>query len=71
MDITRAKGLSIRFRQALNFRGCPECGAQMFEVDRCRENGVVFIWYECGEKDCLGQWLRKISAVSDDSFAPA
>ncbi len=39
---------------------CPECGDQMLEVDRCNENGALFIWHECSRKSCDGQWLEKI-----------
>jgi len=41
---------------------CPECGGIMAEVDRCVENGVIFIWYECGLDSCTGQWLQKMHA---------
>jgi hypothetical protein len=42
-------------------RSCPECNARMVEVDRCSENGVLFLWYECIRGSCKGQWLQKIS----------
>ena len=54
---------TAEFRQALNSQFCPECGARMTEVDRCRENGVLFVWYDCIRKDCDGQWLQKTSPM--------
>lgn len=39
-------------------RRCPECGAAMVEVDRVKENGGFFIWYECTKKGCDGAWLE-------------
>ena len=38
---------------------CPQCRAEMAEVDRVNENGFSFIWYECKRADCDGQWLEK------------
>ena len=56
-------GFSTKFRQAVNSQFCPECGARMTEADRCRENGVLFVWYDCSRKDCDGQWLQKTSPI--------
>jgi hypothetical protein len=42
---------------------CPECGGSMTEVERVNENGFAYIWYECSQIDCDGQWLEK-KAVS-------
>ncbi len=52
---------STKFRQALSSQFCHECGARMTEVDRCSENGTLFVWYDCIRKDCDGQWLQKAS----------
>ncbi len=61
---TRSSNVTpTKFRQALKSQFCPECGARMTEVDRCRENGVLFVWYECSRKDCDGQWLQKTSPI--------
>ncbi len=38
---------------------CPECGEKMVESDRTNENGIIFVWYKCTNKDCQGQWLQK------------
>lgn len=54
-------GFPTKFREALNSQFCPECGARMTEVDRCRENEALFVWYDCSRKDCDGHWLQKIS----------
>ena len=54
---------TAKFLQALNSQFCPECGARMTEVDRRRENEVLFVWYDCIRKDCDGQWLQKTSPM--------
>ena len=41
---------------------CPECGGVMSEVARVNENGFAFIWYECVQDSCDGQWLEKLTA---------
>ncbi len=38
---------------------CPECGEEMKEVERCTENGALFVWFECSKENCDGQWLQK------------
>ena len=38
---------------------CPNCGHMMAEVDRHKENGDLFVWYECSRNDCDGQWLQR------------
>lgn len=38
---------------------CPLCGTLMFESDRLAENNCMFVWYECGSNNCVGQWLDK------------
>lgn len=38
---------------------CPDCRGAMAEVDRVNENGFSFIWYECMQANCNGQWLEK------------
>ncbi len=50
--------------QALSLVLCPACGAVMLEVDRLKEGGHIFIWFECSQKDCGGQWLQKKSQFS-------
>ena len=40
---------------------CPECGCPMTEVERANENGYTFVWYECGQSNCNGQWLEKMA----------
>jgi len=44
---------------------CPQCNARMVIVDRFKENGVLFTWYECSRTDCDGQWLQKKVLVCD------
>ena len=59
MSIYNMKGMTIRFRQTPDQKCCPECGDKMREVDRCNENGVLFVWYECSRNNCDGLWLQK------------
>jgi hypothetical protein len=40
-------------------RMCPDCGGSMNEVDRVNEDGFTYIWYECAEVGCDGQWLER------------
>ena len=51
--------VSGRFEQTTDEKCCPECGAGMMEVDRCNENGSLFVWYQCSKNNCDGQWLQK------------
>ena len=62
MEAADVNGLSARLRQAANRQLCPECGAQMTEINRLSDNGAVFVWYECTKDNCSGQWLQKTSA---------
>ena len=57
MEVTDVNGLSARLRQAANRQLCSERGVQMTEVDQLRDDGAVFVWYECKQ----GQWLQKAS----------
>lgn len=70
MKATDVSGLSARLRQAANRQLCPECGAQMTEVDRFSDNGSVFVWYECTRDNCSGQWLQKASAFHLTKLKP-
>jgi len=38
---------------------CPQCNADMIAAEQCRENGYLFVWYECTRDSCDGQWLKK------------
>jgi predicted RNA-binding Zn-ribbon protein involved in translation (DUF1610 family) len=60
MTIDLETRISARFQPTSREKRCPECGEKMMEIDRCNENGASFIWYECGRKDCDGQWLEKV-----------
>ena len=51
------------FHATLSGQYCPECSAQMMEIDRHNENGALFVWYGCNRDGCDGQWLQKISQV--------
>ncbi len=42
---------------------CPICRNSMDEVDRVIENENLFVWYECMNVDCDGQWLEKKQAI--------
>ena len=62
--LSTLKGTHEMITEPLNERHCPECGAQMTEVDRHNEKQAFFVWYECSRDGCDGQWLQKISQVS-------
>ena len=53
--------MSLSFQQVTEQKICPECGAQMAEVDRVDENSSVFVWYKCSRGNCNRQWLQKTS----------
>ena len=38
---------------------CPDCGGSMNEIDKINEDGFTYIWYECAEIGCDGQWLER------------
>ena len=59
MSTEVANTVNIRGQRAYYQNSCPECGSRMTEVQRCNENRTVYIWYECIEHNCDGQWLRK------------
>jgi hypothetical protein len=52
----------MNYSEVLNKHLCPECGGVMSEVARVNENGFAFIWYECSQANCDGQWLEKLTA---------
>ena len=47
------------FIESADMRQCPNCKKTMTQVDSVRENGFSYIWYECGDANCYGQWLEK------------
>jgi hypothetical protein len=49
-------------------RWCPECGGSMSEVNRCNEGQAVFIWLNCSNNGCDGQWLEKIPPIKRKIF---
>ncbi len=55
----KMQGWALRNGRDVFGHNCPECGAKMTEVDRASENGFIFIWYECSQAGCGGQWLEK------------
>jgi len=61
MNISSTSRLHFKVGQTVNQKYCPQCGANMTEVDRCCENGKIFIWYQCTKNECDGQWLQKES----------
>jgi len=52
------------YADVFNLHVCPECGVPMVEIEKIKEGGFLFIWYECKQDDCDGQWLEKKKAVS-------
>ena len=73
MAMENSDRLIAKFQKAQGQRFCPECGAQMVEIDRRSEDGTLFVWYECPGDNCDGQWLEKIhpgpqnSSISSES----
>ena len=49
----------------LTKRPCPQCGEKMREIDRVNENSFVFVWYECTNPVCDGQWLQKFTRITE------
>ncbi len=60
MNINNMNKVNLKFSKALDKKCCPECGEKMIEVERCNENGALYVWYECSRNNCDGQWLQKI-----------
>ena len=46
-------------------RPCPQCGQKMRETDRVKESGLVFVWYECTNVGCDGQWLQRFTHIAE------
>ena len=72
MDATSSKGATRKDATKLPADGillsmqkCPDCGAKMSETDRVVENGSIFVWYECENANCDGQWLQKYQRQMD------
>jgi hypothetical protein len=53
----------VEYADIFNLHACPECGMKMTEVERVKEGGFLFIWYECNLENCNGQWLEKKKAA--------
>ena len=70
MGMYDMKGITVGFRRTPGQKRCPECGAKMIEVDRCNENGALFVWHECSRDNCNGQWLQKIPQESQNNPVP-
>jgi hypothetical protein len=58
----KVKVLATDYSEVIKRHLCPECGGVMSEVARVNENGFAFIWYECVQQNCDGQWLEKMTA---------
>ncbi len=56
--------LAMRYPELISRHLCPECGGTMAQVEKVRENGFSYIWYECTRSDCDGQWLQKTAAIT-------
>jgi hypothetical protein len=61
LNFDELESVSISNLCPLSEQYCPQCGADMKEVDRLNEGGTMFIWYECTEPNCNGSWIEKIS----------
>jgi ribosomal protein L37AE/L43A len=64
MEYSKTPNLSLSYLRAKSERICPECGSQMTQVNRIKENGVIFVWYKCSQNSCSGQWLQKLPQTS-------
>lgn len=64
MEPSKTLNLSLSHSLARAAQICPECGSQMTQVDRIKENGVIFAWYKCSQNSCSGQWLQKLPQTS-------
>ena len=64
MDNLNTQNPTLSYSRAKYEQICPECGSQMTQVDRIKENGVIFVWYKCSQKSCTGQWLEKLPQTS-------
>jgi hypothetical protein len=53
-------GLLQKNTGAKNHQLCPECRGKMAESERVCENGSIFVWFKCIDKNCSGQWLQKM-----------
>ena len=42
-------------------RLCLDCGSEMKEAHRSKENGILFVWYECSGSNCDEQFLLRTS----------
>jgi hypothetical protein len=59
MEALNMDKIDLKHRQTGNIVLCPACGSVMSEVDRLKEGGHIFVWFECGRDNCGGQWLQK------------
>ena len=59
MIMRDSNSFSGESRSAENKRPCPECGGPMKEVDRRSENETLYVWLDCNQNNCDGQWLQK------------
>lgn len=61
LNFDELESVSISSLCSLSEQYCPQCGADMKEVDRLNEGHTIFIWYECTDPHCHGSWIEKIS----------
>ena len=59
MEALNMDKIDVKLRQTGNIVLCPACGSVMSEVDRLKEGGHIFVWFECTKENCGGQWLQK------------
>ena len=58
METLQTNRLKLGLHQEVYHKLCPECGEQMVEVDRVVENNLTYVWFECSNDNCDGQWLQ-------------
>ena len=60
MSTKTLSAMSVKFKQAIYQKSCPECAAPMEKIEHAYEDRTLFIWYQCSRKECDGNWLQKI-----------
>lgn len=43
---------------------CPQCQTPMKETYRTKENNFIYVWHDCPQPSCGGQWLEKIGPAT-------
>jgi len=52
--------LKTGLRLSENVQLCFDCGSEMKETHRSKENGILFVWNECSGSNCDEQFLLRM-----------